>query len=166
MIAAIDVHYRKRITKAVAITFENWDATEPIAIHEAWIAEVAAYIPGQFYKRELPCILKVVAQLEIAAIDVLLIDGYVFLDDNKKCGLGMYVYEHFQRAIPVIGVAKRAFKNNKKQVREVLRGTSKQPLFVTSVGVDVEEAAANILKMSGKYRMPTLLKRLDQTTKS
>lgn len=165
MIVAIDVHYREHITKAVALTFKHWKSSKPITIYEAWIAEVAPYVPGQFYKRELPCILKVLEQIDITDIDILLLDGYVFLDDDKKPGLGMYVYEYFQQMIPVIGVAKRAFKDNKKQVREVLRGTSKQPLFVTSVGIEVEEAAANILKMNGKYRIPTLLKQLDTATK-
>ena len=88
------------------------------------------------------------------------------LNDDGKPGLGKYVYEHYQQTIPVIGVAKTAFKNNQQQVQPILRGKSKQPLFITSAGMDLSEAAANILNMDGPYRIPTLLRLLDFHTKN
>lgn len=166
MKVAIDVHYRAHITKAVALTYDTWEASQPTAIYIAWIAEVAPYTPGQFYKRELPCILKVLEQIDLSIIDTLLIDGYVVLNDTKKPGLGKYVHDHFQQTIPVIGVAKTTFKNNQRHVKAILRGKSKQPLFITSAGIPLEEAAIHIINMDGPYRIPTLLKLLDFHTKN
>ena len=45
--------------------------------------------------------------------------------------------------------------------REVVRGESKKPLLVTSTG-DLDEAARAIATMAGPYRVPHLLKRVDQ----
>jgi len=50
-------------------------------------------------------------------------------------------------------------------VSEVARGQSKYPLYVTALGISLEEAAENIKLMSGKYKMPDLLNYLDQQTK-
>jgi len=47
----------------------------------------------------------------------------------------------------------------------VLRGHSKNPLFVTAIGTDAETAALYVKNMSGQYRIPSLLKELDKLTK-
>lgn len=49
---------------------------------------------------------------------------------------------------------------------EIFRGTSSKPLFITSAGIDLRDAAEHIEKMHGMYRMPTLLKLLDTYTKT
>ena len=165
MIIAIDVHYRETYAKAVAIEFEDWQVENPTKINQVLLPEIAPYIPGQFYKRELPCIVEVLEQSNLSLVETIIIDGYVTLDDTKKPGLGRYLYEYLEKSIPVIGVAKTSFKDNKKFVREVFRGESKQPLFVTCVGMKLEEAAKRILEMSGEFRIPTLLKILDTETK-
>jgi len=165
MILALDVHYRNDHAKAVSVAFKDWQDAPPQEIKEVLIEEVADYIPGQFYKRELPCLLKVLAQTPREQVDLIIIDGYVFLDDAGRPGLGYYLYEALDKKIPIVGVAKRAFKNNKKHVREILRGKSKNPLFITSVGIELEVAAEFIQEMPGKYRMPDMLRLLDQTTK-
>ena len=53
MIIAVDVHYRDDLARSASIEFEDWSADEAIKIHVVDIDEVAEYIPGQFYKREL-----------------------------------------------------------------------------------------------------------------
>jgi deoxyribonuclease V len=63
--------------------------------------------------------------------------------------------------VPVIGVAKTAFHASQLAV-PVLRGASQRALLVTSVGVDVQAAAAYIQRMHGPSRLPTLLKRVDR----
>ena len=94
-------------------------------------------------------------------------DGYVYLDDNNKSGLGHYLYESLNQKIPIIGVAKTAFHGNHSSdvVCEVARGKSTKPLYVTSVGIPVKTASEYIKQMHGEYRFPTLLGLLDQHTK-
>jgi deoxyribonuclease V len=48
---------------------------------------------------------------------------------------------------------------------EVFRGQSINPLYVSSIGIDIDQAAQNIQNMFGNYRIPTLLKHLDTLTK-
>jgi deoxyribonuclease V len=61
--------------------------------------------------------------------------------------------------IPVVGVAKTKFHGAVPV--EVLRGSG-SPLFVTAVGLTLPEAANCIRDMHGPYRIPTLLRRVDQ----
>ena len=95
----------------------------------------------------------------------MVVDGYVCLNDDDKKGLGYYVFTYFEGKIPVIGVAKTSFHQNTKNVRPILRGVSTNPLYVTSIGVNVDEAANSIQSMAGAFRMPTLLKLMDTLTK-
>ena len=87
--------------------------------------------------------------------------GGVVLDAEGTHGMGGYLYEVFERRIPVIGVAKNRFRANSAAV-EVLRGGSKRPLFVTALGIDPEAAAIDVQRMHGRFRLPTLLKRVDR----
>ena len=63
-------------------------------------------------------------------------------------------------------VAKSLFKGSCRLVREICRGESKRPLFVSAVGTDLDEAARLVKGMSGEFRMPSLLKILDDETKT
>jgi len=162
---AIDVHYRDDFAKAVSIEFEGWEDEVPLKVHEAIINEVEEYISGQFYKRELPCILEVLKCSPIEKIELIVVDGYVTLNDDGKKGLGKYLYETLGEKIPIIGVAKRSFKGNELNTCKLYRGESKNPLYISSVGVSLEAATKSIERMTGKYRMPDLLKLLDRKTK-
>jgi deoxyribonuclease V len=126
---------------------------------------VGEYEPGSFYKRELPCIVAIMEEIDLEQVDCLVVDSYVQLDDSGKPGLGHYVYQHFQQKIPVIGVAKSNFASNTLHVAQVLRGESSKPLYITCIGIDLETAKNNISQMHGEFRIPTLLKTLDQITK-
>ncbi len=162
---AIDVHYRTDFAKTVSVEFENWEDPTPVKINERLLHEVEAYISGEFYKRELPCILDILETTKKEDIELIIVDGYVFLDDQDRAGLGMYLYEALGAKIPIIGVAKKAFKDNKKNVVPVLRGESQNPLYITSVGIELKQAAEKIKGMYGDYRMPDLLRILDRRTK-
>lgn len=166
MIIAIDVHYRDNYAKAVSIEFDQWDAEAPDRIHEVLVEELHEYIPGSFYLRELPCIMEVLKKSPLEETDLILIDGYVILNDEGKKGLGGHLYDALEGSIPVVGVAKNPFKNNAKYVREVYRGKSKKPLFITALGMDLEEAAEQVKNMKGPNRIPDLLRILDQQTKA
>ena len=98
MIVAIDVHYRETYIKAVAIEFEDWTTDYPTKINQVILPEIAPYIPGQFYKRELPCITKVLEQSNLLVIETIIIDGYVTLDNLEKSGLGQYLYEYLEKS--------------------------------------------------------------------
>lgn len=165
MILAIDVYYWDNQAKTVSVNFDNWEREEVLEIQEAMLTDVDPYVPGAFYKRELPCILKVLEKIDREQIDLIIVDGYVVLDDEGKLGLGAYLYYELMERIPVIGVAKKKFHSNTRLVKEVLRGESQNPLFVSSIGIDLVEAADRIQNMQGDYRMPTLLKLVDTKSK-
>jgi len=122
--------------------------------------DVAPYRPGAFYERELPCILAVLAQVS-AKVRAVIVDGYVDLDDAGRPGLGAHLHHKLRSGVVVIGVAKTRFAGA-TSAREVIRGASRSPLFVTARGLAVEEAAELVRTMHGPYRIPTLLGRADR----
>ena len=160
---AIDVYYDLCKAKAVGVIFDEWKSEEPHEIITAFIDQVEDYEPGKFYKRELPCILKLLENVDMDSIDTIIIDGYVYLSDITKAGLGMHLYNSLAGKVPIIGVAKTYFHEN--SALEVFRGTSKNPLYITSVGMETSEATMYIRNMHGDFRIPKLLKLLDIETK-
>ena len=99
-------------------------------------------------------------------ISLIVIDGFVYLDDDGRYGLGGHLYERLERRVQIVGVAKSLFKGSCKFVREICGGESKRPLFVSAVGTDLDEAERLVKGMSGEFRLPSLLKILDDETKS
>lgn len=165
MIVAIDVHYKENTAKAVGALIQNWEDAVAVQHVIRYIDKVEEYVPGAFYKRELPCIMEVLTQVDLRTVSCIVIDGFVVLDDAGKPGLGAYVYENIQPKVPVIGVAKSNFHQNLKNVIPVFRGESNNPLYVTAIGAGLQQAAANIKRMHGEFRLPTVLKELDRITK-
>lgn len=164
MILAVDVFYNSdNIAKIVGVLFENWDDPTPKEIVITYLENIAPYEPGSFYKRELPCVLKLLSKITIE-IDYVVIDGYVYLNDDNKKGLGAHLYDSLENKIPIIGVAKTSFHDNNNVV-EVFRGKSEKPLYISAIGIDENQAAQYIKEMHGEYRFPSLLKQLDQETK-
>jgi deoxyribonuclease V len=165
MIIAFDVQYADNQAKAVAIAFQNWEDAAPNETIIKHVDGIAEYEPGAFYKRELPCILSILQDIDLTTIDLIVVDGYVLLDDFGKLGLGGHLYEALVVKIPIIGVAKTKFLQNSQNAIEVFRGKSQKPLFVSAVGIHLEMAAEAVQKMHGNFRFPTLLKLLDDVTK-
>jgi deoxyribonuclease V len=166
MILAVDVAYNENnIAQAVAIGFDSWTDERPKVIYQEFIIGLEDYIPGEFYKRELPCIEKLLSKIELNTFEIVIVDGYVYLDDLEKPGLGAHLFEKLNRKIPVVGIAKTSFTGNVKNIREVFRGESTKPLYVSAIGINVDEIASHVKNMYGNYRIPSLLKRLDQLTK-
>ena len=165
MILAFDTYYYTDKAKTVCLSFEDWtDDTYYLAYSEVRHG-VEEYEPGEFYKRELPCIVSLLEQIDLPDIEAIIVDGFVFLDDNGKFGLGGRLYEHLNDKIPVIGVAKTNFATINENKQKVYRGNSLNPLYITAIGLDKDKAAKHIESMSGAYRMPTLLKQLDSLTR-
>lgn len=59
MIAALDVYYDKvrSVGLAAAVVFNAWDDSKPAAEYTAVVEKIEPYVPGQFFRRELPCLL-------------------------------------------------------------------------------------------------------------
>lgn len=164
MILATDTFYNEILARTAGVLFRNWTDTEPASTHVLRHEEKpAAYEPGSFYLRELPFILAFLKSL-VAKPSVLVIDGYVHLDGRGRKGLGAHLFDALGKKTPVIGVAKRPFAGS-GHTEAVYRGGSKRPLFVTTAGLPLKQAAAAIDSMSGGHRQPTLLKLADRLSR-
>ena len=158
MIAALDVHYEEdAVASAAAVIFRNYSDALPDDTIIHLVYGVEEYISGAFYKRELPCLMEVIQRIKIPLTEII-IDGYVTHRDGP--GLGQHLYMEMGSRIPVIGVAKNRYTGTKTV--EVLRGKSRNPLFITSAGISPLKAAERIKRMHGLYRIPTLLKLVDR----
>lgn len=159
MLACLDVDYRPDLTVAACVLFRDWaDASEDSHLVDRG-PPAAPYEPGQFYRRELPHLLRVLSAVKVP-LETLVVDGYVWLGEDKP-GLGAHLHEALARTVPVIGVAKTAYVTTGPAV-PVLRGQSLRPLFVTAVGLSTATAAEYVRRMHGASRLPTLLGRVDR----
>lgn len=165
MILALDTYYLNNKARTVALVFQNWEDSVPQYIHHSISGQVAEYEPGLFYKRELPCIIRLLQQTDLAPIRLILIDGFVQLDDEGSPGLGAHLYNWLNPKIPVAGIAKTRYAKINTAQREVFRGQSKNPLLVTAIGTDLDEVASGLKRMYGAYRIPELLRLLDSETR-
>lgn len=160
MILATDVHYAANHATAAGVAFKNWSDPQPTALYTTQVSPIAAYEPGSFYKRELPCLLALLQDHQLQP-SLIVVDGFVFLDEQGRAGLGKHLYDALNQQIPIIGVAKTRF-HGIGPAHELCRGNSQSPLFVTSVGIDLTTAKQHTASMHGTFRFPTLLKQVDQ----
>lgn len=156
-----DSYYNEGFVTTACIGIAEW-RSENIEFKEINFSEITSeYVSGQFYKRELPGILELLNDIKLENDDCIVIDGYVYLDDNGTKGLGGYLFEELGNSIPIIGVAKNRYKSIGDKCIGLLRGESKKPLYVTSAGIEIEKASKYILSMSGEFRIPKMLKFVD-----
>ena len=160
MLVCLDVDYRDEVAVAACVGFGAW--ASDIVLYECAreTGRPEEYEPGQFYRRELPCLLEVLSTLPKQPA-VIIIDGYVWLGAGRKKGLGAHLFDSIDGQTPVVGVAKNRFHSAVDAV-EVRRGSSERPLYVTSTGMTVEDAAAGVESMAGPHRIPAMLKRVDR----
>ena len=163
LILAVDVYYRDGGAVAAGVMFDDWSADSIEACYLSAIAQVSPYRPGRFYQRELPCSLTLLSEHKLVP-DTIIIDGYVYLDGVSIPGLGRYLYDALQGRVVIIGVAKKPFIGIAARHR-VLRGSSHNPLYITAAGMQLAVAKKLIRSMHGKYRIPTLLKLADQSSR-
>jgi deoxyribonuclease V len=154
---AVDVCYlASGQARAAAVVCADAEFARRVADRVELAGAVQPYRPGEFYLRELPPLRVVLDGL--AGMRLLVVDGYADLDPDGRPGLGAYAYAEF--AVPVIGVAKSAFRTATHAIA-VLRGTSARPLYVTAAGMPRAEAADLVRQMAGRHRMPDALRRAD-----
>lgn len=166
MLAIFDVDYRENGTAVLGgVVLSAFADPEPAHEFVLPFSSVADYEPGHFYKRELPCLLKglehIHIQLNVPDIQTVIVDGYVWLDAHHKPGLGARLFDELAGRVPVIGVAKSAFKDI-DQAEQVYRSQSQRPLFITAAGMDGRVAAEKIRQMAGQSRLPDMVKRADR----
>lgn len=156
--AAVDVHYLGAAgCRAALVIAADARFSSITASRVALVPETAPYRPAEFYLRELPPLRAVLAGA--ADLTLIIVDGYVDLDPAGSPGLGAHV--HAEYAVPVIGIAKSAFKPA-THAAQVVRGRSSRPLFVTAVGLSIAEATALVSEMAGPYRIPHALRKADR----
>lgn len=155
--AAVDVDYPASGGARAALVLAG-DATfaEIREQRTAFVADVAPYVPGRFFERELPPLRAVLAG--VTGIGLLVVDGYVDLDPDGRPGLGAHVHAEF--GVPVVGVAKTRFAAATHAV-PVLRGQATNPLYVTAAGLPATDAAELVKRMNGPFRLPDALRRVD-----
>lgn len=158
MIAITDVHYPPQGGAAAAcVVVRALSNAAPVSRHRVLVETVAPYQPGQFFERELPCLLAVLKVLN-HPVELVVVDGFVWLGPQRP-GLGAHLFEALHGKVAVVGVAKTAFVG--APGIPVLRGNSHKPLFVTAQGLDLEDAAAAVKAMAGDHRLPTLISMVD-----
>lgn len=163
MILATDVRYDEtaRTARAAGVAFTRWADDRASQEWVVQVEHIEDYQPGSFFRRELPCLRALIDPLR-DIVHTVVVDGHVWLGPGRP-GLGHYLYEAFDGDIAVIGIAKSRFVGG--YAREVVRGNSTRPLYVTTIGTDLDEACANLRAMHGPYRLPTLLKRVDRLSR-
>ena len=160
MILAADVQYEGNSAFAAGVLFQNWDSDSVHKVIRKRLDGVQDYEPGSFYKRELPCLLALLSEVDVE-LEAILVDGYVTLGAEAVPGLGRHLYEALQRKIPVVGVAKSYYLGT-PQACELVRGTSQRPLYITVAGIPLEEAQSLVRSMQGRGRVPDLLVEVDR----
>jgi deoxyribonuclease V len=159
MILATDVHYYSDYAIAAGVVFKNWQDATPIQTYTCRIEHIKPYISGQFYQRELPCLLALLEHVTQKP-NCIIVDSFVYLDGISQAGLGFHLYQQLDAKTPVIGVAKSAFRKTPKQT-ELYRGQSKKPLYITAADLSLIQAKEYIQQMHGEFRLPSLLKHVD-----
>src|SRR5262245_40063803 len=133
MIACVDVGYQDTSAVAAGIAVRDWLDDSVVAELVVLLSDIPPYESGQFFIRELPCLLAVLRVLP--PVQIVIIDGYVWLEENRP-GLGAHLYQSLDGRASIIGVAKTRYLGA-DNVQEVARGKSKQPLYVSAVGLSV-----------------------------
>lgn len=159
MILLVDVAYVEAEGVAAGVLLKDWSDTSPsreIVVHVPCVEE---YVPGEFFRRELPCIEAVLEQVD-EPLECVVVDGYVTLGDPPRDGLGAALWSKLERKVPVLGVAKSKYLGTPEETF-LFRGGSNRPLFVTAAGMTIDEAKRCVLSMAGKHRLPDMLKYVD-----
>ncbi len=168
----VDVQYVDNTAYVALGLFEEWSSDTFAKVILKKIENVAPYESGAFYKREMPCIIAALNEAAITDnIDTLVIDGFVHLS-KTRIGLGMHLYNALTRtpitdskfaSIKIIGIAKTKFKGCEEVSKPLIRGSlASNPLYITAVGISLDEAVTIVKNMHDKARIPTLANAIDR----
>lgn len=174
MFLALDSYYKDNVCNTSLVVFKLED--DKIIYSDTIYTKVTAeYVPGKFYKRELPGIKKILKKLIKEhpdlwdSVHAIIVDGYIKLKNGDKewNGLGGHLWNYLikigQHKI-VYGVAKTNFGDCNQISSKVFRGKSQKPLYVQTTAAPIV-APWQVFKMHGKYRIPTVLKEVDKLSR-
>lgn len=165
MIAILDAAYGNEASVAACVTAADWDSTKALGEFTHRAGPAAEYEPGEFYKREMPLLLSVLGMLPRTP-DIIVVDGYVWLDIDGRKGLGAHLYEALERTSAVVGIAKTKFEGADKWASKIRRGGSFSPLYVTAAGMSQGVAAVEVMRMHGAHRLPELVGQADRVARA
>jgi deoxyribonuclease V len=163
VILAVDVAYSGSSGVAAGVLLRDWSDVAPSREIVVRIPHVEDYVPGEFFRRELPCIEAVLQEIG-EPLECVVVDGYVTLGDPPHDGLGAVLWNRLGQHVPVIGVAKSKYLGVPQEAF-LLRGGSNRPLFVTAAGMTTGEAKRRVFSMAGAHRLPDMLKYVDGVTR-
>lgn len=175
MIVAFDTYYYNGFSYTVGGVFKSWCDKE-VSYYATSIRTCidAEYKPGELYKRELPCIMQCLNNLNIDTIETIIIDGYVWLSEDGKTltkGLGAHlqdaIYNKYNTKKTIVGIAKNRYHVNIPDCVDIERGLhSEKPIFITcSEPCFAEHYSIQVKRMYGDYRLPTIIKAVDTKTR-
>jgi deoxyribonuclease V len=166
-IAFLDVGYTGAQARAACVLADSGESEVPDSTYLQDIDAVEPYDPGNFFRRELPRLLSVLRVLP-SLPEVAVVDGYVCLSPARRPGLGAHLYDALGRRVPVVGIAKTAFVGARScnAVAQVIRGRSRQPLFVTAAGMELADAERGVRRMAGKHRIPEMMRIVDRLSRN
>lgn len=171
---AIDIYYEEDSAHVVGIMFESLEHDSvPSEIYECFSAVESGYISGQFYKRELPPIIDLLENYiglsRISAeVEMIILDGFYMLSNNNE-GLGKHLESYLDSKgikVEIMGIAKSGVSSFSQFAQSCIRGKhgTTSPLWVNG-SVRGKNYSKLVKKMSGEYRLPDILKYLDNLTK-
>lgn len=178
MILITDVFYNENENAAHigAITIEDWTST---TIAKQWEIDKKGidceYIPGQFYKREMPCLIELwntISDEDKKNIDTIIVDGFYDIWDGRP-GLGHHFHDWLidnGYDVEVVGIAKNPCRETNEFTLPVYRTeASKTSKWRNALWVNGSNMEHNyqekVLKMDGKYRIPTMIKHVDKLSR-
>ncbi len=162
--AAVDVHYTKEKAITALVEFPDFSAGSITGTLIQDFKITSPYIPGKFYLRELPCILRIL-EMTKKQYKSIVIDGFVYLKKPLCLGLGGYLAGTLAYQTTIIGIAKNYFGLAERFV-EIKRGRSSKPLYVSSSNMELPKAGEMVKNMYGNYRIPYILKITDLLSKN
>lgn len=169
-----DVKYddEKGLAKVAALEFENFTDKVETNSYTQDCKIYSEYIPGEFYKRELPSIMLLIQNnIGISKLkdeyDTSIVDGlYMLGKDHPGLGarLKQELLNNYDVDIEVIGIAKTYYKDCEQVAGIVYRGKDAiKPLYVNG---SLQKNYVDIVKnMAGDYRLPYLVKQVDKLSR-
>jgi deoxyribonuclease V len=96
-------------------------------------------------------------------IEIIVVDGDVWLDGNDLPGLGGHLFSSLGRPIPVIGIAKTRYRNDMVDPGAPWREPTAALCHVCRF--KARKAAECVCRMHGDYRIPTILNLVDRAAR-
>lgn len=182
MLLALDSYYKDGVCNTSMVVYEHYYSKESVYADTIYTQIPAEYVPGQFYKRELPGIEAILDKFSTEhpelwnQVKIIVVDSFVYLANatDQWDGLGARLYKRLlnktNRKIKVIGIAKSNFGTCDKlpQTTIVYRGNSKRPLYVQAIGFDSIEASCLgqwTQWLYGEHRIPKMLQDVDKLSR-